>query len=577
MPQVTVNVVSPGDGSQFPGASGSGMQQADLRENARQFDQAQQQQGEQFQQKMGQDQQQFERGAGQQDQQIALSKDQLALQQKMAEHNKQMQLLEAALMAGRERVENRRTQIHDEMTNAIMANNLDLLEKLYPQLDEVSKEADDNDHKTTKLSLLSKYQDAAVNGDTDEKTGATRRPLIEDDLSQALQLHLQNEHQRESDLATALSQAVTAHTSGAPTAKGPIDGRDPQWALKMSKKLEGKPLPMPPSMRGADLDVFGAGEVVKAVTGGSQEEIVPHTSQEPEGTAGTFTDDLVMRTAPQLGLSGEETVRFRQMVQKLENAAHMNSLGMSESRDAALAEAQTLAQGLVAEGVEAGKVSFLLNGLMKEGAEGRLRMKGASSQVAKDEAGQTGKMPYNVGDPNDAAYFSKVEQMGVLGMTMRGEDGKVLFKMGAPIGKDEKTGQLTRTGIDMRGLLEEATADFIDNGKFDQREKYLTGLPPALRQKVEDALVAREKNWKNQLALEGLPEGTNVREELEGARKKGQSLKSKKAALENEATVGGRRNAIEGSKKASKETRTAEDELLGPMYDKLNGLLSLTQ
>lgn len=565
MAQITVNVVDPTAGAALMGGGGGGQQQQALGEQKRQFDQGQQQQGEQFQQKMGQDQQQFERQAGQQDQQLQMSKEQMAFQKKEQERARQMALLEQAMMAGRQRMEDDRTRIHDEITSATMANDLDALEKLYPQLDETTSGLSDSDAKLTRLSLLDHFVASAAQGDVDPQTGKPGAPLIQTDLSSALQTHLASEHQRETDLADAVGLAVTAHSSFSTGRKAhpEIDAKYGQGQPHSFVTGSPNKIHSIDDLRNYQMELKKADESTTPETGGGN---------------GTFADDFVMRTAPHLGLSEGEVVRFRTMVQNIESATAMNAMGMSRSRDEKLAQAGALAEGLVAEGMEADKVSFVLSSLMKAGADGRKALKKGFDEKSAATLAATGKETTERPSAEDAAYYQKVEQMGVLGMSLRGKDGKALFKPVASVREvkgTDGTSKLERAGVDMTTILEEAAADFIDNGQFDRRDKYLQGLPGDLRGKVEKALVARQKNFENAVRLQGFdPEGFDLKGEKKRAEETSKGLRKKVGAIENEAFLSGRKSRVEGMKKEVELRQRSEDEVMTPLYKQLAGLMS---
>ena len=126
---------------------------------------------------------------------------------------------------------------------------------------------------------------------------------------------------------------------------------------------------------------------------------------------------------------------------------------------------------MVAEGMEADKVSFVLSSLMKAGADGRKALKKGFDEKSAATLAATGKETTERPSDEDAAYYQKVEQMGVLGMSLRGKDGKALFKPVASVREvkgTDGTSKLERAGVDMTTILEEAAADFIITHRLSQ-------------------------------------------------------------------------------------------------------------
>lgn len=534
MSQVSVNVVNPAAGAAIPGMGRSNG--PELAQQAQQFQQGQAQQQGQFDARMGQENEQF-------GQQMGLSKEQLALQKQVAEHQRQMSLLESAMAARHEQAESRRKELTDRITNAAMANNLDELEKAYPELDEIQRDSEDTDHKLARLSILGHLKDALITG-SQTKDGP-QGPLIHQDIYDAMQLDMSAQHDREQQLIDGLNLAITSHTTEAKRAKS---------GLAMAAQKGGK------------LEDFG--DAVHTLEKADNPDI-----DKPQPSNGTFTDDLVMRVAPQLGLSEGETAQFRSMMQALENAANFNNLGASQSRGGALKEAETYAQQLRDAGVETDKMGFLLNGLMKQGASGRLNLKGGAAAKTMQDSAEKGSM--SVADPSaDLAYFQKVEQMGALGLSLRSKEGPTLFRMGASI-EQGKDGKWTKTGVDNRSIMEEAIADFIDNGKFDKRAEYLSRLPPSARAKVEEALLARQKSYENQVRASGFdPDSLDPSAEIRSLEDRKLSLTQKRRKAEDTLTMKGMKTASKARKDITDQTSGVEDSLLTPLRNKLDGLLS---
>lgn len=537
MSQFSVNVVNPAAGAAIPGMGRSNA--PELAQQDRQFQQSQAQQQGQFDARMRQEDQQF-------GQQMSLSKEQLALQKKMAEHQRQLSLLESAMIARHEQVESRRKEVADRITNAAMASNLDELDKAYPELDEIQRDSEDTDHRLARLSILAHLKEALITGEQG-KDGQVQAPLIHQDIFDAMQLDMAAQHDREQQLLDSLNQAITSHTGGVRAAA--------RTGIEQVSKVGGGSL-------GAAAATIGT-VVGDAMLSGKEKTV----------SMGTFTDDLVMRVAPQLGLSEGETAQFRSMMQALENAANFNGMGASESREAALKEAETYAQQLRDAGVETDKIGFVLNGLMKQGANGRLTLKGAAAAKTMQDSAEKGWV--SVADPSaDLAYFQKVEQMGALGLSLRSKEGPTLFRMGASI-TQTKDGKWEKSGVDNRSIMEEAIADFIDNGKFDKRAEYLSRLPPSARAKVEEALLARQKSYENQVRASGFdPDTVDPAAEVRSLEDKKLKLSQKRRSREDALALAGMRTASKARKQITDETSGIEDSLLTPLRNKLDGLLS---
>jgi hypothetical protein len=543
MSQVSVNVVNPAAGAAIPGmgrSNGPEMAQQD-----RQFQQGQAQQQGQFDARMGQENEQF-------GQQMGLSKEQLALQKQVTEHQRQMSLLEAAMAARHEQVESRRREITDRITNAAMANNTDELEKAYPELDQLQRDYEDTDHRLTKLSILDHLKSTLITGE--QGKDGPQAPLIHQDIYDAMQLDLSSQHDREQQLIDGLNMAITSHTTEAKRAQKESLG-SVESDLRENRPLSPDELESQGRLKTVPLSDY-------------------HPAQSaPTASAGTFTDDLVMRVAPQLGLSEGETAQFRSMMQALENAATFNALGGSETRNGAMKEAETYAQQLRDAGVETDKMGFVLNGLMKQGASGRLRLKGDAAAETMQKSAEKGSV-VSVNPEADAAYFQKVEQMGALGLSLRSKEGPTLFRMGASIDKGAD-GKWVKTGVDNRQVMEEAIADFIDNGKFDKRAEYLSRLPPSARAKVEEALMARQKSYENQIRASGFdPDTIDPSAEVRSLQDKKLSLSQRRRQTEDALTLKGMKTASKARKQITDETSGVEDSLLTPLRNQLDGLLS---
>jgi len=580
--QFPVIVINPGAGADT-GMGGrqigaqSAMAAASRQEGARQFDVSTQQQGQQFQQSQEQQARQFE-------QQKQLQKQQLALAEKQARFDREQALIENAWVAKRQSLAARLEQLQSQMTNAVMADDVDILNDAYSQIDDVTSELARTEHDHMRVSVLDRFVRANAMGEIDPVTNQPKAPLIQTEFSEALQTHLFTEDSRARDLMEALGQAIIAPSSRKGPERTPVKADDPDWAKKVSdnwRKEHGKnSLPDVPSVSRSDLlDPLGIGESGRSPWAGQKT-----TPPAEEGLA----DAMVLHLAPHLGLSPEEEKGFRTMLQGLQKATLAGTTGDTATRDAELEGASKMAQQLVEMGVEPDKLAMVFSGLQRAGAEGRLSYGERLSQadLAKQMGGQR-MIPASMSD-EDRAHYARMEKMGALAFSLRGKEGKYVFNPSSveqvdvdgvdPEGKPTKQKVLRRKGPTLSDVLPQATADFIEHGDFRNREKYLKGLPTGLKERVEEILNKKEAEFKNTARMEGFdPENLDYRKELSAVKTKEEELSKKKRFAEKDVTVRRAKSRIKASKDYTQKAGSVTEEALRDMEGRMGTLESLAE